>query len=451
MQSPTDFKSKKVLVMGLGLHGGGAGAARFFTKARAKVTVTDLKTKKELAPSLAELKKLKKITYHLGGHRASDFKNADFVIKNPGVPESSNFVTIAECAGVPVLSDVEIFFKLCPAKIIGVTGTKGKSTAAWLISQFLKSAGKRVIVGGNIRKSVLDLVDAAKKSDWVVLELSSFQLDSLAKSRLSPEVALITNIFPDHLNRYPNFRAYADSKTNIFKHQKKNDWLFFSADDKLTSRLAKKAPSKVLPFAASKTIGPFIKFIANSLPDYQRSNIAAAIAVAKHIGVGDRVIKKTLRQFTGLKGRMEVVGKVRGIEFINDTTATNPEAAEKAVVFTKKQIGRGSLHIIAGGSDKSLPLAGFVAALKKHAATVIFLPGGSTEKMKAGLGKSDRPKIVEVKTMRQAVRSAFTAAKKGDAVLLSPGAASFGLFKHEFDRGEKFVQEVRRLPANGKR
>src|SRR3989338_1253439 len=168
MQSPADFKSKKVLVMGLGLSGGGAGAARFFAKAGARVVVTDLKTKRELTPSLAELKKFKKINYHLGGHRVSDFKNADFVIKNPGVPESSKFVKIAERAGVPALSDVEIFFKLCPAKIIGVTGTKGKSTAATLLYKLLKADPHkirvaeqrvtRVWLAGNIRKSVLDIL-----------------------------------------------------------------------------------------------------------------------------------------------------------------------------------------------------------------------------------------------------------------------------------------------------
>lgn len=430
--------------MGLGLHGGGAGTARFFAKAGARVVITDLKTKRGLALSLAELRKFKKIIYHLGGHRASDFKKAGLVIKNPGVPENSKFVKIAERAGVSVLSDVEIFFNLCPAKIIGVTGTKGKSTAAWLIGRFLKAAGRRVLVGGNIRKSVLDLVGAAKKSDWVILELSSFQLDSLARSRLSPEIAVITNVFSDHLNRYPSLRAYADSKTNIFKYQNSSDWLFFNAEDKLTKKLARKAPSKVLLFNVSKIIKPFIKFVSSALPGYQHPNIAAAIAVAKRIGVGDKAIGKTLRQFTGLKGRMEIVGKVRGIEFINDTTATNPQASREAVIFTKKRIGRGSLHVIAGGSDKNLPLASFVAALKKHAATLVLLPGKAAGKMKLKIGSRarNRPKVIEVKSMREAVRAAVHTAKKGDAVLLSPGAASFGLFQHEFDRGEKFVREM---------
>ena len=451
----TDFRNKKVLIMGLGLHGGGVGAARFFSRLGSHVVVTDLKTKRELAPSLAKLKRFKHITYHLGGHQSADFKSADYVIKGPGVPETSKFLKIAKRAGIPVLSDVEVFFRSCPAPIIGITGTKGKSTTATLLCQLLKHDPRklRVWLAGNIRKSVLDILPRVRKNDLVILELSSFQLDSLRNSRTSPRIAIITNIFPDHLNRYPSMRAYITSKANIFKFQKHGDYLFISARDPLLQRLARQAPGRVVRFDPARTARRSRAGMTPDIPPYQFSNIAAAIAVARHLGVEERTIRKVLTGFRGLPGRMELVRKVRGVSFINDTTATNPTAAEQAVIATKRRIGHHGLHVIAGGYDKGLPVMDFVRALRRHTATIVFLPGGASQKIKSEIRnpkpetnlKFQIPKLSNAKSMPQAVRIAYRNAKRGDVVLLAPGAASFGLFKHEFDRGEQFVRAVRRL------
>lgn len=457
----SDFKDKKVLIMGLGLHGGGTGAAKFFSKLGSRVTATDLKSKKELRPSLAELKHCRGIVYHLDGHRVSDFRQTDLVIKNPGVPDNSLWLKIARRAGAAILSDVEIFLRICPARVIGVTGTKGKSTAAWLVGEFLRKSGKKVWVGGNIRKSVLELLPKIKKSDWVVLELSSFQLDSLAQSRLSPHIAVITNIFPDHLNRYPDMRAYVAAKSAIFRWQTKGDWLFVSWRDNFLKRLARRAPSRVLLFDPIKIAKRFLGKTPK-IPEYHYANIAAAVAVARHLGVGERVIRKVMTSFKGMAGRMELVRVVRGVEFINDTTATNPTAAEAAVLATKKRIRGHGLHVIAGGFDKGLPIESFVRTLRVKAATVIFLPGTATDKMesrippkfffeKFGRVNDQHPKIYEAGSMSEAVKLAFREAVKGDTVLLSPGAASFGLFQHEFDRGKKFVEAVRRIKDRSRR
>lgn len=444
-----EFKGKVVLIMGLGLHGGGVGAARFFAGLGSRVIVTDLKSRRELALSLFKLKRSRGITYHLGGHRAADFRNADVVIQGPGVPEHSKFLKMARRAGVPVLSDVEIFFRTSPAPIIGITGTKGKSTTTYLLDEFLKRGlRKRVWVGGNIRRSVLEFLARVRRGDLVVLELSSFQLDSLKRSRMSPTIAVITNIFPDHLNRYPSMRAYIASKANIFRFQEKNDLLFTSAKDALVRRLAREAPSRVIRFDPGRIARRFRTSLPAAVPTYHVPNIAAAIAVARHLGVGEGVIKRVLAKFRGMPGRMERVRVLRGVAFVNDTTATNPTAAAQAVREIKRVIGRSGLHVIAGGYDKGLPVGEFTRALGRHAASVIFLPGKASEKIKQKLQRGQgeqRPPAYGTKTMREAVRIAWRNARRGDAVLLSPGAASFGLFAHEFERGDAFVRAVRRL------
>ncbi|MBI4132596.1 MAG: UDP-N-acetylmuramoyl-L-alanine--D-glutamate ligase [Candidatus Sungbacteria bacterium] len=457
---PADFKNKKVLIMGLGLHGGGGGAAEFFAKLGSRVTVTDLKSRRELAPSLARIKRWKNIAYHLGSHRAKDFQTHDYVIKNPGVPDNSRFLKVAKRARVPVLSDVEIFFLASPAPIIGITGTKGKSTATWLLGEFLKHGlRRRIWVGGNIRCSALEFLPRVQKGDWVVLELSSFQLDSLKSSRRSPQIAVITNIFPDHFNRYPSMRSYIASKAGIFKYQRPTDSLFISSRDKLLNRLSQHARSRVVRFDPQKTTKPFLKSLSAVIPPYHVPNIAAAIAVARHVGVGESAIRKVLSRFRGIPGRMELVRNVRGIEFINDTTATNPTAAEEAVKAVKRRIGTHGLFVIAGGYDKGLPVRDFARALRRHTATIVFLPGGASEKMKSQIPKSKFqtnlkfkiPKLFNAKSMPQAVRIAYREAKSGDVVLLSPGAASFGLFQHEFDRGDQFVRAVELLsPAKSR-
>lgn len=442
-----EFKSKRILIMGLGLHGGGAGSAAFFARLGSRVIVTDLKNRRELASSVAKLRRFKNIAYHLEGHRPADFRTADYVIKGPGVPESSKFLKISERAGVPILSDVEIFFLACPASIIGITGTKGKSTTTWLIGRFLEAGQKRrVWVGGNIRKSVLEFLPRIKRGDLAVLELSSFQLDSLKNSRQSPHRALITNVFPDHLNRYPSLAAYAASKANIFKFQKRGDALFINARDPLLRRLARNAPAGVVRFDPRRVLERYRSVLLKRIPDFHLPNIAGAITVARHAGVGESEIRRVLARFRGLPNRMQVIRRLNGIEFINDTTATNPHAAEAAVIATKRRIGRKRLVVIAGGSDKGLPVEAFAKLLARHAHTVVFLPGTATKKMRAVVGEQKAaPKVLQARTMAAAVRLAFRAAKPAGVVLLSPGAASFGLFKHEFDRGQQFVHEVRRL------
>ncbi|RJQ37608.1 UDP-N-acetylmuramoyl-L-alanine--D-glutamate ligase [Candidatus Parcubacteria bacterium] len=442
----SQIRGKRVLILGLGLHGGGVGAAAFFAARGARVMVTDLKSKKELAPSLKKLKRFKNIAYHLGGHRMADLRNTDLIIQNPGVPERSLYLLAARRKKIPILSDVEVFFRLCPAEIIGITGTKGKTTTTSLVGAFLKAeGGRRVWVGGNIRTSVLELLPKIRRGNIAVLELSSFQLDALARSHMSPRTAVITNIFPDHLNRYATMGAYVRSKAQIFKFQGSRGALFIPAEDKRLRHLSRQAPGRVVRVPLERTLAPVRAAIPHSVPGFHWIDIALAVAVAQHFGAGDRAIRSVLKNFHGVPGRMEAVRVHRGVRWINDTTATNPGAAAFAVAETKSALGEGSLHVIAGGYDKGLPIREFCRALRTQAASAIFLPGTATERMIRELKAPKSLSIMRARTMAEAVRVAARIAKAGDAVLLSPGAASFGLFQHEFDRGDQFTQAVKGL------
>lgn len=410
--------------MGLGLLGGGVGVAKFFCQQGTEVLVTDLKTKKELKESIQKLKGLP-IKYILGKHRQEDFINTNLVIKNPGVLRDSFYLKIAKKHKIPIKNDVSIFFDLCPAPIIGVTGTKGKSTVATLIYLLLKKKYPNTILAGNIGVSPLEILSKITKKSKVVLELSSFGLEDLKKS---PKVAVITTIFPDHLNRYKNFRKYVAAKKSIFKYQKKNDILVLNYNNPETRKLSKEAHSKVLFF--------------------RNSNISAAIAVAKLFKIPKKDIKKVLSNFKGVPNRQELIATKKGVKYINDTTATTPQSVILAIRTFKQRFPNSGIILIAGGLDKNLNYKNLAKEIKRNVNALILLPGTASKKIKKGLEKFD--KIYLVKSMRGAVKKAVSLAQKGDIVLLSPGAASFNLFKNEFDRGEQYKKNVKILISNDK-
>lgn len=440
-----EFQDKRVLVMGLGLHGGGAGTVRFLAKRGARVTVTDLRTQKVLAPSLEKLKDIKGVTYILGKHREKDFLNADLIVKNPGVPPASPYLMLCRKHKIPVTTDMGIFFRECPGVIIGITGTRGKSTTAWLIWKFLKTKYKRAFLGGNIRKSVVEFLPELKKGDLIVLELSSFQLQDLSLDRVSPPIAVITNFMPDHLNWHRTMAEYRAAKSIIFKFQKPTDYLFANPDDLETRAMAKKAPSHV----SMPKLAPAYRVIVDArLGAHYRSSVALAVAVGRHFGVTSENIARALERFHGLEGRQERLSAVRGVHIINDTTATIPEAAIAAILrFRALAKPPRRLTLIAGGSDKNLDFTPLAVAIAQYVDHLILLPGAGTEKLKSALqkikGASAGVVWHEASSMSDAVLAAFAAAAKGDWIVLSPGAASFGLFVNEFDRGDQFVKEIR--------
>lgn len=469
-----DFQGKKVLIMGLGLHGGGVGTVKFLKNRGARITVTDLHDARILAPAIRQLKNFKSIRYSLGGHRKDDFAEADIIIKNPGVRPDSPYLKIAQKRKIPVTSDINVFFRECPAEIVGVTGTRGKSTTAYLIWKFLKAGFARqkpepaarrrqVWLAGNIRKSALELLPRIKKRDLVVLELSSFQLQDMASEKKSPHIAVITNLLLDHLNWHKNFREYVRAKSYIFKFQKTRGLLFFNPDDEKVKALAKKAVSKAIPGRLPKVLRPWVD---SHLGAHYRSSVGLAVAVARHFKISPAVIKKTVQAFHGLPARQEEVSIVGGVHFIDDTTATTPDAAIAAIKRFRELAGRNKLILIAGGQDKKLDFREMARVIKKYAGALVLLPGDATEKIKKLLffarsredtlrrsSSFDKLRINSARTisvynaakMHEAVKIAHHLAKRGDYVVLSPGAASFGLFLNEFDRGDQFTRAVKKL------
>jgi UDP-N-acetylmuramoylalanine--D-glutamate ligase len=450
----SDFKNKKVTVMGLGIVGGGVGVVKFLVKAGAKVLITDLKTKKQLESSLKKIRGLP-VKLVLGKHRPQDFINTDLIIRNPGVPDNSPYLKIAEKNGVPIDNDVGIFFELCPAPIVGVTGTKGKSTVVTLIHQFLKSKYPDVILAGNIGTSPLESLGKIKSSSKVVLELSSWQLEGLKNHKLSPQVALITNIYPEHLNRYKNLRAYINAKKIISLFQKRGGHLFLNYDDKIVRKFSKKANSKVY-FFSRKKIPKYFKKNIEGLKiqgEHNISNVLAAISVANLYKVPFKNIRKVFERFRGLPGREEFIAEIKGVKYFNDTTATMPDAAIFAIKTLSERFPRAKITLIAGGQDKNLNYNKLAKEIKKNVNHLILFSGNASAKIKEGIGglKISRKMFSifpNINSMKRAVKLASQLAGRGDIILLSPAAASFNLFKNEFDRGEQFNKFVKKLKRN---
>jgi len=448
--------------MGLGLHGGGVSVARFFARQGATVTVTDLRPQRILRPSLDKLKGLP-IRYVLGRHRNEDFAQADLVIQNPGVPNNSSFLAVARKHGVPIENEAGLFFTQAAGRLVGITGTKGKSTVSTLVYEILRKREPGALLAGNIRTTaMLDIIWRLSQSTPVVLELSSWQLEGLAKHRISPPVSLITNIYPDHLNRYGSYRSYQEAKTIIFRYQKLKDLVVLNYDNPITRHFSRRAKGRVIWFSlqnqdkatwtgasvsagtiwyhARKRKKPVMTTGEVQLPGrHNLENVVAAVALTSALGVPREIIRSVVRKFRGVSGRLEHVRTLHGVRYINDTTATSPIAAQTALTALT---GRGPIILIAGGQDKNLPCRDFIRTVNKIVEAVVLLPGTASTKFLRHLQGTS---VIRASSMSVAVRQAARLAKSGTQVLLSPGAASFNLFKNEFDRGEQFIKAVRKL------
>lgn len=458
-----ELKNKKILLLGLGLHGGGAATACWLHKQGAKLIVSDLKSASILKPSLAKLKCCRGIKFVLGQHREQDVRWADIVVQNPGVPKESPYIKLAKKLGKPVLNEASLFFDRCQAEIVGITGTRGKSTTTALIGALLSAKDKHVSVAGNIRTTaMLDIVDKLKPGASVVLELSSWQLEGLEAVKRAPKVAIITNLYPDHLNRYKSLAEYYKSKKEIFRFQKPGDILILNADDAVLRKWNKLTKGSVLFFGKKdhnqpgafvrngvvyfrkdKKIVSIIKVNDLALAgEHNLENVLAALAAAKAFGISDTFIKSVLKKPLPLSGRQEVVGQKNGVTFINDTTATTPVASIMALKrFAKK--GQKIL-LIAGGADKKLDYKDWAFAVKKYCHEVWFLKGNASDKM-ARVLKGFKNIHLNYTNLPSAVQEAFDLSERGDIILFSPGAASFNLWNHEFERGEEFERAVKRI------
>jgi UDP-N-acetylmuramoylalanine--D-glutamate ligase len=460
------FKNKKITVFGLGLLGGGLGVVKFLAKHGAKkIIVTDIKSKKELRSSVAKLKGLKNIEFVLGYHRIDDFTKVDMVIKNPQIPWDNKYIKQALTKKIPVEMDSSLFFKLCKNKIIGVTGTKGKTTIASMTFDILKNAGKNPIKIGIGKTSVLDKLEEIKKDSIIVFELSSWRLSALGRSKLSPQIAIFSNIFPDHLNYYNNMDDYFADKKNIFLNQSPKDHIIINGDDEKLKELLPEIKSQIIEVSLNeKTSGRSvfykdgniylndgidIRVLASqkSLGLYRSHNIYNILAAAGATfacGVKFEKIKKAILKTNMISHRMEFVDEIDGIKYYNDSAATVPQSAIAAIESFKEPV-----ILIAGGSDKKLNFSELGKVISEKVKGVVFIKGNATEKLISEIKKNipdrDHTRFEVMESMRKAVEFANRSADKGDVILLSPGAASFGVFANEFDRGDRFKQNVRKL------
>lgn len=460
LKDPADtIAQKRVLVMGLGVHGGGIDTVRWLARHGARLTITDIQSRAALTQSLAKLRGIR-ARYVLGQHRVKDFTSTDLIVASPGVPRDSKFLSIAREHGIPIESDASLFFARARAPIVGITGTKGKTSTTLLVMDMLTRSHRRVIGAGYHQTPMMTALDRAQPRDTIVAELSSWRLERLENRSHSPHIAVITNIMPDHLNRYRDFKDYTAAKELIVANQSQNDHAILNRDNAVTRRIGSRVRSvrwwfSLRPFPAEN--GAFIRRGVIVLRAYgtettiapvpvslrrqphQLTNVLAALIAARLSGASISAIRASIAHPPVVPHRLEFVRSLNGITYINDSAATTPDAARAALHVTGSRT-----VLIAGGTDKSLSYTTFARELRRCRFTVL-LAGTATDKILAALPATSRPPVVQ--SMPEAVRRARAAARPGDTVLCSPGAASFGLFIHEFDRGDQFTRAVNRLTA----
>ena len=437
--SSFSLAGRRALVLGLGVHGGGVGVASYLARSGASVIVTDLQSPERLADSVAALADYD-ISFTLGRHDDADLDRVDLVIRNPGVPREAEFVRAAEARGIPVLMEMSLFLVACPTdRVVGITGTKGKTTTTTLTGEMLRAAGLDVVVAGNLRVSALGQLERISPTTVVVLELSSFQLEGLDAIRRSPRVAAVTNLMPDHLNRYVSMEAYVDAKRRVFLYQGRDGVVALNRENEACVALATDAPGSVQWFGPGTRVPGFGEGAWGG--SHNLSNARCAATIARTMGANDDEIGAAVRGFGGVPYRQELIRVRRGVRFINDTAATTPDATVAALASID-----GPIVLIAGGADKGLEFGGLGAALAAPNCPVsdlVVLEGSATDMLLVATGSQ----LVRGRhaSLGPAVAEAASLARTGGAVLLSPGCASFGMLRNEFDRGDQFNDLVRAL------
>jgi len=444
------LSGKNVLIMGLGRFGGGVDAAKFALNSDANVTITDSAPADKLADSIKQLENFTEIDFHLGSHDLADFEKADIIIPNPAVAPDNKFLEFARQKNKSITPAINIFFELCPAMTIGITGANGKSTTAALTAHLLKTAGREnTFLSGNIgNQPLLQLLDKLSENDLVVLELSSFQLEQLAQIEKAPQIALLTNLTPNHLDRHKTFENYCAAKETIFKFQKLDEnspaVSVFNAQDKIACQWFEKYNKDTGRTCLKFSTDEISQQLRRNFPLPGRanlSNLAAAVKIAKHLGVDDNSIKTVLPDFKPLPHRLELVAAIDNVSWYNDSIATTPQSTIAALeAFDKPVI------LIAGGYDKDLPFdqLGKIIAQKAKAAILI---GDTAQKISDSITAvpENKTALQFASSLEEAVELANKIATKGDVVLLSPACASYDMFDNFQHRGNEFIRLVKQL------
>lgn len=411
-----NLKDKKILILGFGKEG--IDTFLFLRKMFPK-KILGIGDKEKIKNQKSKIKNKKRIKWYLGKDYLKAIKKYDIVIKSPGIPpkEVSSFTK-------KIISQTEIFFSNCPGKIIGITGTKGKSTTAFLIYEILKQAGLKVHLVGNIGKPALSFLFSATQKDIYVYELSSHQLYNLKKS---PHIAVLLNIYQEHLDYYKNIKEYIRAKSNITLYQSNKDYLIFNPKNKYVKEIAKKSKAKKILIKGK----------------FNLENISAAVKVAELFGIPKKKINQVVKKFKPLSHRLEFVGKFKDINFYNDSLSTIPESAIEAIDF----LGKNVETLVLGGFDRGQNFSNLAKAiLKSKINTIILLPDTGYRILKEIKRQRKAPleKIFFTDNMSDVVKIAFENTKKGKICLLSPASPSFGLFKNYKERGDLFKKYLKK-------
>jgi UDP-N-acetylmuramoylalanine--D-glutamate ligase len=445
------FKGKKITQMGLGLLGRGVGDARFLAQNGAELVVTDIQDEKALQTSVEALQEFKNITFHLGGHTFEDFEDRDLILKGPSVPLDSPHIAHARKHNIPVDMSASLFARIAQIPIIGITGTRGKSTVTDIVHRILVADGRKTILGGNIKGvSNLSLLEEVEKNSIGIFELDSWQCQGFGEEislhhpkvrqgYYSPDIAVFTTFYPDHLNYYKgDINTYLRDKVNIFLHQSPSDTLVLGKQAVSALGKYKKDIHAHVLVADEHRVPKDWKVPLVGV--HNKYNIGIAVEVALTFGVKEKIMQKVVESLEPIPGRLEFIREVAGVRIFNDTNATTPDALAVALsALGSKEKKR--IVLIAGGASKELDVSHVLPLIEKYTKKTIFLQGTGTDIL---LGDNAK-KYEVVESLQSAVKKAFESASKGDVLLLSPGFASFGMFKNEYDRGEQFNNLVNAL------
>jgi len=443
---------KKISILGMARSG--VSCAKLLKKIGAEVFVSDTKEEESLSHQMNQLKELG-IDFETGGHTARVIQDKDFIVVSPGVPPDIPILNQAENLGIPVFSEIEVAFWLTDAKIVGVTGSNGKTTTVSLIGEILQRDQREYRVGGNIGIPFSSLVEGISSNGILVLELSSFQLERIEEFK--PHIASILNITPDHLDRHPDLKSYMEAKVRILENQTPEDFAVLNADDENCFKLASQGRSRKVFFSTRRELGEGVfvrkgKLVLrwNDKEDelikideigirgpHNLSNAAAACAISNLLKVSPDSVRKALREFKGVEHRLEQVATISGVNFVNDSKATNVESVWYALQSVDPPI-----ILIAGGRDKGGDFSRLRELVKKNVKALILI-GEAREKIEKALG--DLVPTFHASSLEEAVNLGFKKASSQDTVLLSPGCASFDMFRDYRHRGSVFKSSIRDL------
>jgi UDP-N-acetylmuramoylalanine--D-glutamate ligase len=446
-----ELKGKKVLVVGLGKSG--LAAALFLRRRGAHVTVSDVRSAEALAKDIPALLD-EGIMVETGGHGLLTFRRQDLIVVSPGVPLNTPELAQVKSFGLPVIGELELAARFLKGKTLAITGSNGKTTTTALVGEILEKAGIPTLVGGNIGVPVVALIDQSTDETWSVLEVSSFQLEST--ERFHPAIAVILNITPDHLDRHGSFENYALAKERIFAAQNENDLVILNADNARAAQAAARSVAKVLFFSVEHSVlqGAWVEDgflvyrggknepIEKIMPlsgvplkgAHNVENVLAAVCASRLAGATAEQVRSGVESFQAVEHRLEFVAKINGVDFYNDSKATNVDATAKAVASFSSGI-----HLILGGKDKNSDYTQ-LAQLLRARVRAVYTIGSAAAKIENEL--RGVVSILSCETLDKAVSAAASAARPGEVVLLAPACSSFDQFENYEQRGKVFKELV---------